>query len=155
MPIELDLSPESRRILRPEPPSWPCRGSTRTTCEWKCCSKSFLRMSMNMVYNDSSLTNQRSWLFSNISDSRSRDSVIGEPLNCATSNGYLKQLFRALKNLHAALTLILPTTTKITPNPESQKVRVAVCVEDTIPLGGALLLFDLWRPRRFSGGIIY
>ena len=35
-------------ILRPEPPSSPCSGCTRSTGEWKCCSKSFLRTSMKI-----------------------------------------------------------------------------------------------------------
>jgi len=102
-----------------------------------------------MVYSDSGLTNQRSWLFSNISDSGSRDSVHGEPLNFATSPGCFKQLFRTLKSLYATLNLNSPATTKITPNPGAKKVWVAVCVEDTMPLGVASLLIDPGSPPRF------
>src|SRR5208282_288129 len=46
MPIALICLLERRMILRPEPPSWPCSGCTRSTGEWKCCSKSLLRTSM-------------------------------------------------------------------------------------------------------------
>jgi len=49
VPTALILSPESRTILRPEPPSWPCSGCTRSTGEWKCRSNSVLRTSMNMT----------------------------------------------------------------------------------------------------------
>src|SRR5438876_487744 len=41
MPMALSLSPASRIMLRPEPPSWPCSGWTRATGEWKCCSMSW------------------------------------------------------------------------------------------------------------------
>src|SRR5712691_5598320 len=78
MPIALSFSLASRMILRPEPPSSPCSGCIRPTGEWKCCSKSLLRTSMNTISSDPVLTNHRNELFSSIADSQSRDLVDGE-----------------------------------------------------------------------------
>src|SRR3984957_1453749 len=52
IPIALCFSLDNRMILRPDPPSWPLRGCTCSTRVWKCCSKSCLRTSMNMVSSD-------------------------------------------------------------------------------------------------------
>ena len=49
----LTCPPASRTMMRPEPPSWPCSGCTRSAGEWKCCSKSSLRTSMDMIFNGS------------------------------------------------------------------------------------------------------
>src|ERR1039457_6380581 len=46
MPTTLIFSLASRMILGPGPPNCPCNGCTRSTGEWKCCSKRFFRTSM-------------------------------------------------------------------------------------------------------------
>src|SRR5690242_8936157 len=42
------FSPMSRKMRRPEPLSWPCSGSTRSTGALNLCSKSSCRTSMNV-----------------------------------------------------------------------------------------------------------
>jgi hypothetical protein len=46
-------------ILRPDPPNWPCSGSKYTTGEWKCCSKSLFRISMDVLSSARQLELQR------------------------------------------------------------------------------------------------
>src|SRR5215472_7074273 len=59
MPIALFPFPISLMILRPDPPSSPWTGSICSTGKWKCCSNSFLRMSMQLLADSSQRYHRR------------------------------------------------------------------------------------------------
>src|SRR5579864_2987653 len=79
MPIALWLAVDSRTMTRPEPPSWPCNGCTRSGAARKRCSKRSLRMSIDMVEADS-----QSEFSAGLKITSRMDIVYVAPLRCSS-----------------------------------------------------------------------
>src|ERR1700680_2161133 len=108
---------ERRMILRPEPPSSPCTGWTRSAGEGKCCSNSFLRTSMNLVSKSFAWVEAQESPFSMIEDS------------LGLNRHYCRLMFFGVNRLASSPSFIggAPWTTVIIqrchPGPESAEMQ--------------------------------